>query len=34
MPWFYRRLPMTLLEDFEVRSCNDENGEDVAIEKL
>ena len=34
MPWFYRKLPQPVAEDFEIHFCNDENGEDVAIEKL
>ena len=36
MPWFYRRLPFLLAEDFEIRICKDENhaAEDIAIEKI
>ena len=36
MPWFYRRLPVYVAEDFEVRICKDEaySSEDTAIEKL
>ena len=37
MPWFYRKLPMTTTEDFEIRICKDgsSNGdEDIAVEKL
>jgi len=36
MSWFYRKLPMSYSEDFEVRICKDSNrnNEDIAIEKL
>ena len=35
MPWFYRKLQITIAEDFEVRICKDENtNEDIAVEKL
>jgi len=34
MPWFYRKLPVCVAEDFEVRICKDQPDEDVAIEKL
>ena len=36
MPWFYRRLPQTVNEDFEVRICKDDPhaNEDAAVEKL
>ena len=36
MPWFYRRLPMSVTKNFEVRICKDEThaGEDVAVETL
>ena len=36
MPWFYRKLPVCVAEDFEVRICKNEpqSNEDVAIEKL
>ena len=35
MPWFYRKLPLYVAEDFEIRICKDQSsGEDVAIEKL
>ena len=36
MPWFYRKLPLPVTEDFEVRICKDEvyAAEDVAVEKL
>ena len=36
IPWFYRRLPMPVNEDFEIRMCKDEihGYEDVATEKL
>ena len=36
MPWFYRKLPISLAEDFEVRICKDSpmSDEDIAIEKL
>ena len=36
MPWFYRKLPVPVDDDFEVRICKseDHNDEDIAIEKL
>ena len=36
MPWFYKKLPVPVAEDFEVRICKDESHtrEDVAVEKL
>ena len=36
MPWFYKKLPVPVAEDFEVRICKDElhSAEDVAVEKL
>ena len=36
MPWFYRKLPVSVAEDFEVRNCKNEprSNEDLAIEKL
>ena len=36
MPWFYRKLPVCVDDDFEVRICksNDHNNEDVAVEKV
>ena len=36
MPWFYRKLPLPVAEDFEVRICKDEphSNEDIAVEKL
>ncbi|XP_065890651.1 uncharacterized protein [Dysidea avara] len=36
MPWFYRKLPVCVTDDFEVRICIDQSysDEDVAIEKL
>ena len=36
MPWFYRKLPLPVAEDFEVRICKDEvhSSEDIAVEKL
>ena len=36
MPWFYRRLPIPVADDFEVRICKGEgpSDEDIAIEKL
>ena len=35
-PWFYRKLPIPVAGDFEVRICKDEAqaNEDIAIEKL
>ena len=34
MPWFYRKLPVPVDDDFEVRICKDQehSNEDVAIE--
>ena len=36
MPWFYRKLPVSVDDNFEVRICKDEihANEDVAIEKM
>ena len=36
MPWFYRKLPVPVVDDFEVRICKSEghNDEDIAIEEL
>jgi len=36
MPWFYRKLPVPVADDFEVRICKNEGhgDEDIAIEKL
>ena len=36
MPWFYRKLPVSVAEDFEVRICKSEgvDGENIATEKL
>ena len=36
MPWFYRKLPVCVAEDFEVRICKDSphSDEDIAVEKL
>ena len=36
MPWFYRKLPVAVAENFEVRICKDSghNNEDVAVEKV
>ena len=36
MPWFYRKLPVSVAEDFEVRICKDQShsDENIAIEKL
>jgi len=36
MPWFYRRLPVPVNDDFEVRMCKDQEhaNEDIAVEKL
>ena len=36
MPWFYRKLPVQVADDFEVRICKSEGhrDEDMAIEKL
>ena len=36
MPWFYRKLPLSVAEDFEIRICKDEphSNEDVAVEKI
>ena len=36
MPWFYRKLPVSVGEDFEVRICKDDvhQDEDIAVEML
>ena len=36
MPWFYRKLPVPVAGDFEVRICKDEghSNENVAVENL
>ena len=36
MPWFYRKLPVSIAEDFEIRNCKNEPSanEDLGIEKL
>ena len=36
MPWFYRKLQMTLLDDFEIRICKDypRSDEDIAVKKI
>ena len=36
MPWFYRSLLMTTIEDFEIRICKDfpHSDEDIAVEKM
>ena len=36
MPWFHRKLPVPVADDFEVRICKSEghSNEDIAIEKL
>jgi len=34
MPWFYRKLPICMAEDFEVRICRNEGAEDTAVESL
>ena len=36
MPWFYRKLPVCVDDDFEVRICKDEDhsDEDAAVEKV
>ena len=36
MPWFYRKLPVSMTDDYEVRICKDQHhsDEDVAVEKL
>ena len=38
MPWFYRKLPVCVAEDFEVHMCQDQShiygDEDIAVEKL
>ena len=36
MPWFYRKLPVPVADDFEVRICKDGSHpyEDVAVENL
>jgi len=36
VPWFYRKLPVSVAEDFEVRICKNSNhaDEDIAVEQL
>ena len=36
MPWFYRKLPVSVADDFEVRICKNEasTSEDVAVENI
>ena len=36
MPWFYRKLPVCVAEDFEVRICKNDvhRDEDIVVEKL
>ena len=36
MPWFYRKLQVTVKDDFEIRICKDSSrlDEDIAVEKL
>jgi len=36
MPWFYRKLPVCVNDDFEVRICKNEghSNEDIAVEKM
>ena len=36
MPWFYRKLAVSIVEDFEVRICKDQrhSDEDIAVEKM
>ena len=36
MPWFYRKLPVPVADDFEIRICKDQDhsNEDVAVENL
>jgi len=36
MPWFYRKLPINVCKDFEVRICKsvDHDNEDIAVESL
>ena len=36
MPWFYRKLPVPVADDFEVRICKDlaHAQEDIAMEKI
>ena len=36
MPWFYRKLPVPVADDFEVRICKDEarSNEDIAVENI
>ena len=36
MPWFYRKLPLSVAEDFEIRICKSEThaSEDIAVEKF
>ena len=35
MPWFYRKLPVTVADNFEVRICKDQDhiNENVGVEK-
>ena len=36
MPWFYRKLPVCVVEDFEVRICKNDHhsDENVAVENM
>ena len=36
MPWFYRKLPTCVGDDFEVHICKNEihSNEDIAVEKI
>ena len=36
MPWFYRKLPVTTTDNFEIRICKDypHSDEDIAVEKI
>ena len=36
MPWFYRKLQVTMMDNFEIRICKDSSrsDEDIAIEEL
>ena len=36
MPWFHRKLQMTMTDNFEIRICKDEihSNEDIAVEKV
>jgi len=36
MPWFYRKLQMTMIENFEIRICkgSNRNDEDIGVKKL